>query len=238
MKRMRAIVVGASSGMGAAVCRRLQEDGWSVAALDLPGVTWPDDAPEDRLGVDVVDPSSVRDAFADAAARLGGIEAVVNCAGILGPVQPTEDVAPETLQRILSINLGGAFSVTQAALAAMLPAGYGRIVHIASIAGKEGNPQMSAYSASKAGVIGLVKSAGKEYAATGVTINAIAPALIETPLVSAMTLERRERQTALIPMGRLGTADEIAALVAFIVSPDASFTTGFVYDASGGRADY
>lgn len=116
--------------------------------------------------------------------------------------------------------------------------GYGRIIHIASIAGKEGNPQMAAYSASKAGVIGLVKAVGKEYAASGVTVNAIAPASIETPLIQAMDPERRDVQKSLIPMGRFGTAEEIAGIVSFIASDDASSTTGFVFDASGGRADY
>ena len=158
--------------------------------------------------------------------------------GILGPVEPTVDAGTDTFARIIAVNLGGAFSITRESLRLMLPAGYGRIVHIASIAGKEGNPQMAAYSASKAGVIGLVKSVGKEYAASGVTVNAIAPASVETPLIQGMSEERREVQKALIPMGRFGTPKEIAGLVSFIASDDASFTTGFVFDASGGRADY
>ena len=202
MTKLRAVVVGASSGMGEAIARRLKDDDAAVVALDLPTATWTEDSPATRFAIDVSEVESVRAAFASAASHMGGIDAVVNCAGILGPVEPTTDVSAETLQRILSVNLGGAFAVTQASLAQMLPGGFGRIVHIASIAGKEGNPQMSAYSASKAGVIGLVKSIGKEYATSGVTINAIAPALIETPLVSGMSAEQRERQTSLIPMGR------------------------------------
>src|SRR5690606_31665265 len=130
------------------------------------------------------------------------------------------------------------FAVTRTALAHLVPQGFGRIIHIASIAGKEGNPQMAAYSASKAGVIGMVKAIGREYAASGVTVNAIAPASIDTPLIQGMTAERREVQKSLIPMGRFGTAEEIAGLVAYIASPDSSFTTGFVFDASGGRATY
>lgn len=235
----RAVVVGASSGMGAAIVARLAEEGHAVAALDLPTASWPEGSPDvHRGGVDVTDADSVEQAVGEAARQLGGLEVVVNCAGILGPVEPTVQTAQATFERIVALNLGGAFAVTRAALTRMLPAGYGRIVHVASIAGKEGNPQMAAYSASKAGVIGLVKSVGKEYAASGVTINAVAPASVETPLIAGMTDERQAAQRSLIPMGRFGTVGEVAALVSYITSPEASFTTGFVYDLSGGRADY
>ncbi|WP_040167007.1 SDR family NAD(P)-dependent oxidoreductase [Microbacterium gorillae] len=234
-----AIVVGASSGMGAAVVRRLVADGMTVAALDLATANWPADQPAAYTGaIDVTDADGVAAAIGGAAAALGGVDVVVNCAGILGPVTPTVETEQSTFERIIALNLGGAFAVTRASLALLLPRGYGRIIHIASIAGKEGNPQMAAYSASKAGVIGLVKSVGKEYAASGVTVNAIAPASIETPLIQGMTPERRDVQRSLIPMGRFGTVDEIAGLVSFIASPDSSFTTGFVFDATGGRADY
>lgn len=225
--------------MGAAIVERLTADGRTVAALDLATASWPENFVAAHVGaIDVTSPSSVNDALAEAADALGGFDVVVNCAGILGPVEATVDVTPETFSRIVGLNLGGAFSVTQSALTHLLPRGFGRIIHIASIAGKEGNPQMAAYSASKAGVIGLVKAVGKEHAASGVTINAIAPASIETPLILAMTPQRREAQKNLIPMQRFGTAQEIAGLVSFIASPDSSFTTGFVFDASGGRADY
>ena len=234
-----AIVVGASSGMGAAIVERFSDDGMRVAALDLASASWPDAFPAASVGeIDVTDAAGVAAAIDTAARGLDGVDVVVNCAGILGPVAPTVDTTPETFARIVALNLGGAFAVTRAALSHLLPRGYGRIIHIASVAGKEGNPQMAAYSASKAGVIGLVKSVGKEYAATGVTINAIAPASIETPLIQGMTPERREVQRSLIPMARFGTVQEIAGLAAFIASPDSSFTTGFVFDASGGRADY
>lgn len=236
-RRRRAVVVGASSGMGAAIVARLAQDGYRVAGLDLDGALWPEGHRAEITGaIDVTDHDGVRDAIDRATSELGGLDVVVNCAGILGPVEATLDVAPATFQRIVGLNLGGAFAVTQAALARLLPQGSGRIVHIASIAGKEGNPQMAAYSASKAGVIGLVKSVGREYAASGVTVNAIAPASIETPLIAAMTEERRAVQKALIPMGRFGTAEEIAGLVSYIASEASSFTTGFVFDASGGRA--
>lgn len=235
----RAIVVGASSGMGAAIVSRLAARGTTVAGLDLESADWPEgSAAAHRIPVDVSDSASVDRAVAEAVDRLGGVEIVVNCAGVLGPVTPAVETSRETFDRIISINLGGAFGVTRAALAHLLPAGYGRIVHIASIAGKEGNPQMAAYSASKAGVIGMVKSVGRETASSGVTVNAVAPASVDTPLIQGMTGERQDAQRSLIPMGRFGTVDEIAALVEYIVSPEASFTTGFVFDASGGRSSY
>jgi NAD(P)-dependent dehydrogenase (short-subunit alcohol dehydrogenase family) len=235
----RAIVVGASSGMGAAIVARLARSGRTVAGLDLDSVAWPEDSAADhQIAVDVSDAASVDRAVDEAVERLGGLEIVVNCAGILGPVAPAVDTSQDTFNRIVGINLGGAFSVTRAALSHLLPAGYGRIVHIASIAGKEGNPGMAAYSASKAGVIGMVKSVGRETASTGVTVNAVAPASISTPLIAGMTPERQEIQRSLIPMGRFGKVQEIAALVDYIVSPEASFTTGFVFDASGGRTTY
>lgn len=234
-----AIVVGASSGMGAAVVRRFAADGIRVAALDLASAAWPEDLGATSTGrIDVTDAAGVADAIAEAAMALGGLDIVVNCAGILGPVSASIDTEEETFSRIVNLNLGGAFAVTKAALTHLLPQGAGRIIHIASIAGKEGNPQMAAYSASKAGVIGMVKSVGREYAASGVTVNAIAPASIDTPLIQAMTPERRDVQKSLIPMGRFGTAEEIAGLVAYIASAESSFTTGFVFDASGGRATY
>ncbi|MGP6178578.1 SDR family NAD(P)-dependent oxidoreductase [Microbacterium sp. A196] len=233
-----AIVVGASSGMGAAIVRRLVADGIEVVALDLAAAQWPAGLGATTGSIDVTDTEGVARAITDAAAHLAHLDIVVNCAGILGPVTPTLETDQETFSRIVGLNLGGAFAVTRAALAHLVPQGFGRIIHIASIAGKEGNPQMAAYSASKAGVIGMVKAIGREYAASGVTVNAIAPASIDTPLIQGMTAERREVQKSLIPMGRFGTAEEIAGLVAYIASPDSSFTTGFVFDASGGRATY
>jgi 3-oxoacyl-[acyl-carrier protein] reductase len=234
-----AIVVGASSGMGAAIVRRFVSEGIAVAALDLGSAAWPKDLSATAIGdIDVTDPDNVSAAIAEAAQTLGSLDIVVNCAGILGPVASTLETSQETFSRVVDLNLGGAFAVTRVALAHLLPRGFGRIIHIASIAGKEGNPQMAAYSASKAGVIGLVKAVGKEYAASGVTVNAIAPASVETPLIQGMSPDRREVQRSLIPMGRFGTVEEIAGLVAYIASADSSFTTGFVFDASGGRADY
>lgn len=239
VENQRAVVVGAFSGMGAAVARRLHDRGVVVAGLDLPTAPWPETAtPQHRIAVDMSDATSVDQAFREAHTRLGGMEIVVNCAGILGPVTSAQETEQSTFEKVVAVNLGGSFAVTRAALDHVVPAGYGRIVHIASIAGKEGNPQMAAYSASKAGMIGMVKAVAKECATSGVTVNAVAPASIETPLISDMTPERQEVQKDLIPAGRFGTVDEIAALIEYIVSPEASFTTGFVYDASGGRAVY
>lgn len=235
----RAVVIGASSGMGAAIVRSFSRCGMRVAGLDLASAHWPEDSEAiHRIDMDITDTLSVGTAIDEAVERLNGLEVVVNCAGILGPVESTLETTQETFQRIINLNLGGAFAVTKAALSYLIPARYGRIVHIASIAGKEGNPQMAAYSASKAGVIGMVKAVGKEYAASGVTVNAVAPASIDTPLIAAMTEERRELQRSLIPMRRFGTPEEVAGLVEYIASPAASFTTGFVYDMSGGRAVY
>lgn len=235
----RAIVLGAASGMGSAIAKRLASRGHRVVGLDLAQAKWPDGVDIGlKVAVDVTDAASVDSAFETSVEELGGLDIVVNCAGILGPVAPITEIDSASVERVIGTNLGGAFSITQAAMQRLLPRGYGRIVHIASIAGKEGNPQMSAYSASKAGVIGMVKSVAKETAASGVTINAIAPASIDTPLITAMTEERREVQRNLIPMGRFGTVEEIAALVDYVVSPEASFTTGFVFDASGGRSTY
>ncbi|MFF7898274.1 SDR family NAD(P)-dependent oxidoreductase [Streptomyces sp. NPDC088817] len=237
-QEQHAVVVGASSGMGAAIVETLRARGIKTLALDLPSASWGDEVAGMTGPVDVTDVASVESALKGAEEAFGAVEIVVNCAGILGPVAPTVETSQETFERIVDLNLGGAFTVTRAALELMLPRGYGRIVHIASVAGKEGNPQMAAYSASKAGVIGMVKAVGKEYAASGVTVNAVAPASVETPLIQGMTPERQEVQKSLIPMHRFGTVQEIAHLVSYIVSPQASFTTGFVYDASGGRADY
>lgn len=233
----RALIVGAGSGMGAAIADRMRVLGTQTIAADLPGGRWPgEDA--GRLGVDVTSEASVDEMARVAIERLGGLDIVVNCAGILGPVEPSHEVSLKTFERVNRVNLFGAFSVSRAVIAALLDAPHGRLIHVASIAGKEGNPQMAAYSASKAGVIGLVKTLGKEYAGTRLTVNAIAPASVETPLIDGMTSERREVQKSLIPVGRFGTVAEAAALVEFIASDEASFTTGFVYDLSGGRATY
>jgi len=235
----RAIVIGAASGIGRAVVDLLTDCGAAVAACDLPGASWTGDASDvGRFPIDVTSTLSVEAAVRDAVAHLDGLDAVVNCAGILGSVRPAIEEPYEQFERLLQVNLLGAFAVSRAVLPIMVANGFGRLVHVASMAGKDGNPQMAGYSASKAGVIGMVKALGKEYADSGVTINAIAPAGIDTPMIAALTPERQEVQRQLVPMGRFGTAGEAAALIRYVISPEASFTTGFVYDLSGGRASY
>lgn len=235
----RVLVVGAGGGIGNAVARRLIERSARVVTADL---TAPLEAagltPAAGFSVDVANADSVAEMVRGCLDLLGGLDAVVNCAGVLGRVRPTHELTVDEFDRVLRVNLTGCFAVSHAALPPMLDAGYGRIVHFASIAGKDGNPGMSAYSASKAGILGLVKAMGKEYATSGVTVNAIAPAIIETPLLAGMTTKRRDAQRKLVPMDRMGTAAEAAALVEYVISPEASFTTGFVFDLSGGRASY
>lgn len=237
----RCLVVGAARGIGRATVDLLAASGATVAACDLPGAVWTEadpHAPVKRFAIDLTDRNSVTGTVREAVAHLGGLDAVVNCAGVLGAVHPAAQEPVEQFETLLKTNLVGAFLLSREVLPVMAGAGFGRMVHIASIAGKDGNPRMTGYSASKAGLIGMVKALGREYAATGVTVNAVAPAAIDTPLIEAMTPRQRETQRDLIPMGRAGTADEAAALVRFILSRENSFTTGFVYDLSGGRATY
>lgn len=229
---LRVLVIGGASGIGAASVARLRSEGATVACADLHGM------PGDIIAMDVTDPASIDDGVASANAAMGGLDAVVNCAGILGRIASVEDSTAAEFEAVIRVNLIGAFLVARATLPLMRDRKFGRFVQLASIAGKEGNPQMGAYSASKAGVIGLVKALGREYADTGVTINAIAPASIDTAMTRVLSDERREIQRRLIPMGRFGTPEEAAALVSFVISPQNSFTTGFVYDLSGGRATY
>jgi 3-oxoacyl-[acyl-carrier protein] reductase len=167
------------------------------------------------------------------------VDMVVNSAGIIGPTSTTiPDYSLDDFRRVLDVNLMGSFNVTKYAIKAMQPQGYGRILLLASIAGKEGNPGMVGYATSKAGVIGLVKSVAKEYADTQITVNGLAPALIATPMLDDATEAQLDYLKSKIPMGRLGTIDEIAALSCWIISKESSFTTGAIFDISGGRATY
>lgn len=189
--------------------------------------------------VDITNDASVADATNDVIARHGKLDGLVHCAGIVGPNGKTiVDVSAEEFDTVCRVNLLGSFIVTHHAVKAMLPRNYGRVLLFASIAGKEGNAGMCAYSASKAGVIGLAKSVGKEMATKGITVNAVAPGVVRTPLVDAMTPEQVKYMTDKIPMQRTGSLDEISSLACWIVSPEASFTTGFTFDLSGGRATY
>ena len=223
-----AIVTGGAQGIGAAIVKRLQACGARVAVWDLDG------SPR----VDVTDPQSIDVATEKALRDLGKIDVLVNNAGIAGKNVPTVDYPTEEWERVLRINLTSQFLCCRAVAPAMVKAGYGRIVNIASIAGKEGNPNAVAYSASKAGVIALTKSLGKELAQHGVLVNCVTPAAAKTAIFDQMTEQHIQYMLSKIPMGRFVEVDEIAALVCWLASADCSFSTGAVFDISGGRATY
>jgi NAD(P)-dependent dehydrogenase (short-subunit alcohol dehydrogenase family) len=230
-----ALVTGAASGIGDAVARRFLAEGASVASFDLGAPT------SDRILEIVGDVSSSSDV--DAALdrvedELGPLDILVCCAGVPGASLGTLEVTDEEWRRVLAINADGVFFCNRAAAARMVPRGYGRIVNVASIAGKEGNPMAAAYSASKAAVIALTKAVGKDLARTGVVVNCVAPAVIETPILDGITQEHIDYMVERIPMGRMGTPGEVAALIAWLASEECSFSTGATYDVSGGRAVY
>ena len=237
-------VVGAASGIGAATARFLAHEGARVACLDAnaegaAAVAKAIGGDAVSAACDVTDGAAVDRAVAEVAKAVGQIHGLVNCAGITGKTNVKgHEVDPADFDRVYAINLKGAFLLSQAILRHMLPHGYGRVLHVASIAGKEGNAGMTAYSATKAGLIGLVKSLGKDYPETGITINALAPAVIRTPMVDALPEATVKYMTDKIPMRRCGELEEVAAMIAWIVSPACSFTTGFTFDLTGGRATY
>jgi 3-oxoacyl-[acyl-carrier protein] reductase len=228
-----ALVSGASSGIGAATAARLAREGAKVASLDLRA-----EAPHGVLALagDVSCSADVEQAVARAEQELGPIDVLVCSAGVPGESLRTVDVPDDEWRRVLGINADGVFFCNRAVLAGMVERGYGRIVNVASIAGKEGNPMAAAYSASKAAVIALTKSIGKDVARTGVLVNCIAPAVIETPILDGLTDEHVSYMVERIPMGRMGSADEVAALVCWLASEECSFSTGATFDVSGGRA--
>ena len=240
----KAIVTGGSSGIGLAIARRLRAEGAMVALFDFEPKGFAALATEFGAGhhlmpVDVTDEAQVNTAVAKLLAQWGGVDVLVNSAGITGVSgRKTHEIAFEDFARVVRVNLFGSFITSKAVLPSMVARRYGRILHIASIAGKDGNAGMVSYSSSKAAVIGMTKSQGKEYAESGVTINALAPAVIQTPLVDAMPPAQVKANTDKIPMKRCGTLDEVAAMATFIVSRETSFTTGFTFDLTGGRAVY
>ena len=230
-----ALVTGGASGIGAAVAGRLLREGARVATFDL-AAGGPDGAL--LLAGDVRDSKAVGAAVERAEAELGPLDVLVCSAGITGASLSTVDVDDEEWRRVLGINADGVFFCNRAVVPGMTARGYGRIVNVASIAGKEGNPMAAAYSASKAAVIALTKAIGKDLAGTGVLVNCIAPAVIETPLLEGISEEHISYMVERIPMGRLGQADEVAALVCWLASEECSFSTGATFDISGGRAVY
>ncbi|HET6945582.1 MAG TPA: SDR family NAD(P)-dependent oxidoreductase [Gaiellaceae bacterium] len=217
-----ALVTGGASGIGAAVVERLQEGGADVRVFDLEN------------GEDVRD-SAQLDAAVDGLPRL---DVLVCCAGVGGDSLHTEDVGNEEWERVHAINLNGVFYANRAAIPKMKANGYGRIVNVASVAGKEGNPMAGAYSSSKGAVIALTKAIGKDVAGSGILVNAIAPAVINTPILHQISQEHIEYMTARIPLGRVGEPEEVAGLVCWLASEEMTFSTGAVFDISGGRATY
>lgn len=222
----RAVVTGGMSGLGAACAERLSKEGLEVVRLDV--------APGADEVVDVTD----EQALLAVLARVGPVDVLVNSAGVVGPNAPLWEVSTADWERTFAVNVTGTFRMCHAVAPGMVERGWGRIVNLASMAGKDGNPRLSAYSASKAAVIAMTKSLGKELATTGVLVNAVAPAVFETPMNATTAPEVLERLVSLIPMQRLGRAEELAALVAWLASDECSFSTGAVYDISGGRATY
>jgi len=230
-----ALVTGGGSGIGAATAERLLREGAGVASLDLGG-TPPDGVL--ALSGDVSDSRQVEAAVARAGEELGPLDILVCSAGITGASLSTVDVSDEEWRRVMAIDADGVFFSNRAVLPGMIERGYGRIVNVASIAGKEGNPMAAAYSAAKAAVIAMTKSIGKDVARTGVLVNCIAPAVIETPILDGLSDEHVSYMVERIPVGRMGGAAEVAALACWLASEECSFSTGATFDISGGRAVY
>lgn len=241
-----AIVTGAASGIGAATARLLGQRGAHVILVDrernkLEDMERTFSAEALSVSSHVADISKPEDiaALVDFARRRGAVSVLVNSAGITGPLdRKTHELAIEDFDTTYAINLRGAVMLTMAVLPDMITASYGRIVHVASIAGKEGNPNMAPYNMAKAGLIGFVKGCAKEYATHGITVNAIAPAVIRSPMAENEPAEQIEYMLGKIPMRRMGEPSEVAEVIAFASSRACGFTTGFVFDASGGRATY
>jgi len=236
-----AVVTGGARGIGLAVAERLTAEGARVALWDT------DEAEATRvaarlggaaIGVDVADEASVARALAATEAAVGPVDILVNNAGITGPNGPVETYPVEAWRRVLDVDLTGVFLCARAVIPGMRARDRGRIVNVASIAGKEGNPNASAYSCAKAGVIALTKSLGKELAATAIRVNCVTPAAVKTDIFAQMTEEHIAWMLSKIPLNRFGLVEEVAAMICWLASDEASFSTGAVFDVSGGRATY
>ncbi len=230
-----ALVTGGASGIGAAVARRLVSEGAAVASFDLQ--------PASAEGVlalagDVSKSADIEAAVKRVEDELGAIDVLVCSAGVPGVSLPSMEISDEEWRRVLAINTDGVFFCNRTVAPGMVERGYGRIVNVASIAGKEGNPMAAAYSASKAAVIALTKAIGKDLARTGVLVNCVAPAVIETPILEGVSQAHIDYMVERIPMGRMGSPDEVASLICWLASEECSFSTGATYDISGGRAVY
>ena len=224
----RAVVTGGASGIGEAVANRIRSEGGQVAVWDLNG----------PIKVDISNYPSVEDALTETLAQMGGVDILVNSAGITGPTVPLVEFPLDGWMQVMAVNVNGTFFTNRAILPLMIAQDYGRVVNIASIAGKEGNPNASGYSASKAAVIGLTKSLAKEVAKNNISVNAVTPAAVRTPIFEQMPQSHIDFMLSKIPRGRFGSVDEVANLVCWLASEECSFSTGAVFDVSGGRATY
>lgn len=241
-----AIVTGAASGLGREVARRIVAEGGAVVLWDVDGdrlaATAQEIGASHHEAFDISDLAAVERATATSAAALGKIDILVCSAGITGATASVQDYPPESWQRVVEINLNGVFYCCRSVVPHLLANGYGRIVNVASVAGKEGNPNASAYSASKAGVIGFTKSLGKELAGKGgpggIIANAITPATFESPILAQLPQSQVDYMRSKIPMGRLGQVEETAAMTCFMASEECSFTTAATFDTSGGRTTF
>ncbi|MBA8877669.1 SDR family NAD(P)-dependent oxidoreductase [Phyllobacterium myrsinacearum] len=238
-----AVITGGASGIGYRTAERIVSEGGTVSLWDVDAARI--EEARSKLGndthglaLDVSDPAQVEKAARDTAASSGKIDILICSAGITGPNAKVADYPIDQWKRVFDINVNGLFYCNRFVVPFMQKNGYGRIVNVASIAGKEGNPNASAYSASKAAVIGLTKSLGKELVHDGITVNAITPATVDTPILQQLKPEFIDYMLSKIPMQRFGTVDELASLISWIASEECSFTTGAVFDISGGRATY
>ena len=241
-KGRKAVITGGASGLGKAVAARIVAEGGEVVIWDINAealaAAYEETGASGVVALDVADNAGVAEAVAASLKVLGRIDILVNSAGITGATASVADYPVESWLRVMDINLNGLFYCCRAVAPGMVERGYGRIVNVASVAGKEGNPNASAYSASKAGVIGLTKSLGKELATKGVIVNALTPATFESPILDQLPESQVDYMRGKIPMGRLGEVEESAAMVCFMASEECSFTTASVFDTSGGRTTY